>query len=199
MLERYHSQESHRRGGGRPQPADGPVLGGLAPLELGESDDELQYRDQAVEALRRYHARVGARLEPRWVERKFDFQIGPHHLPGQKVDRVDELPDGGYELIDYKTGDPRPQQALESDIQLAIYRLAARAGLAPGRQLDGQLLVRARRREGRRRRAPATTSSASSPPCSRSARASSARTSSPASPEICSWCDFRLICPASEA
>ena len=93
---------------------------------FGESDDELQFRERAIEALRRYHARESARgSSPRWVERKFDFQIGPHHLRG-RVDRVDELPDGGYELIDYKTGDPRPQQALEADIQLAIYRLAAR-------------------------------------------------------------------------
>ena len=75
---------------------------------FGESDDELQFREKAIEALHRYHAReVASGSHPRWVERKFDFRIGPHHLRG-RVDRVDQLPSGGYELIDYKTGDPKP-------------------------------------------------------------------------------------------
>ncbi len=47
---------------------------------FGESDDELQFREKAVEALHRYHAReVASGSHPRWVERKFDFRIGPHH------------------------------------------------------------------------------------------------------------------------
>src|SRR3954454_15684024 len=80
---------------------------------FGESDDELQFREKAIEALRRYHAReVASGAQPRWVERKFDFRIGPHHLRG-RVDRVDELPSGGYELIDYKTGDPKAPRELE--------------------------------------------------------------------------------------
>src|SRR3954447_22227951 len=75
---------------------------------FGESDDELQFREKAIEALHRYHAReVASGSHPRWVERKFDFRIGPHHLRG-RVDRVDQLPSGSYELIDYKTGDPKP-------------------------------------------------------------------------------------------
>ena len=41
-----------------------------------------------------------------WLERSFSFSIGPHQLRG-RVDRVDQLQDGGYELIDYKTGERR--------------------------------------------------------------------------------------------
>ncbi len=153
VLERYHSQEGDRRGGRRPEPADGAVLGGVAAVGLRR----VRRRAPVPRARHRGAAplprpRVGQRgSSPRWVERKFDFQIGPHHLRG-RVDRVDELPDGGYELIDYKTGDPRPQQELESDIQLAIYRLAAREAWRLDGGVDRQLLVRARRREGRRGR-----------------------------------------------
>ncbi|MGN6816355.1 MAG: PD-(D/E)XK nuclease family protein, partial [Solirubrobacterales bacterium] len=71
---------------------------------FGSSDDELQYRERAREALRRYWERERtAEGEPVWLERKFDFKVGPHHVRG-RVDRVDQLPDGDYELIDYKTG-----------------------------------------------------------------------------------------------
>jgi DNA helicase-2/ATP-dependent DNA helicase PcrA len=42
------------------------------------------------------------------------------------VDRVDRLPDGGYELIDYKTGRPKTVVQLRDDVQLSLYAIAAR-------------------------------------------------------------------------
>jgi len=42
------------------------------------------------------------------------------------VDRVDRLPGGGYELIDYKTGRPRSAAALREDVQLSLYAVGAR-------------------------------------------------------------------------
>ncbi len=42
------------------------------------------------------------------------------------MDRVDELPGGGYELIDYKTGVPKRPEQLRDDVQLALYAVAAR-------------------------------------------------------------------------
>jgi DNA helicase-2/ATP-dependent DNA helicase PcrA len=165
---------------------------------FGESDDELQFRERAIEALRRYHARItSSGASPRWVERKFDFRIGPHHLRG-RVDRVDELPGGGYELIDYKTGDPKPVRELEGDVQLAIYRLAAReawrlegaAGsywyvLADEKVAVGSSPDDLERVEGVVLEVGEGILDQDFEPRP--------------SPEICSWCDFRLICPASEA
>ena len=43
-----------------------------------------------------------------------------------RVDRVDRLPEGGYELIDYKTGRPRSAAQLREDVQLSLYAVAAR-------------------------------------------------------------------------
>jgi DNA helicase-2/ATP-dependent DNA helicase PcrA len=42
------------------------------------------------------------------------------------VDRVDRLPDGGYELIDYKTGRPKSAAQLKEDVQLSLYAIGAR-------------------------------------------------------------------------
>ena len=39
---------------------------------------------------------------------------------------MDRLPEGGYELIDYKTGRPRTEAQLRDDVQLSLYALAAR-------------------------------------------------------------------------
>ena len=42
------------------------------------------------------------------------------------MDRVDRLPDGGYELIDYKTGRPKSAAQLREDVQLSLYAVGAR-------------------------------------------------------------------------
>ncbi len=207
VLERFHAPTSTATiPGGAAEPSDAGSLDRLMALfavawrrsGFGESDDELQFREKAIEALHRYHAReVSSGSQPRWVERKFDFRIGPHHLRG-RVDRVDQLPGGGYELIDYKTGDPKPQRELESDVQLAIYRLAAReawrlegaAGsywyvLADEKVAVGGSPDDLERVEGVVLEVGEGILGQDFEPRP--------------SPEICSWCDFRLICPASEA
>jgi DNA helicase II / ATP-dependent DNA helicase PcrA len=165
---------------------------------FGESDDELQFREKAIDALKRYHAReVASGASPRWVERKFDFRIGPHHLRG-RVDRVDELPGGGYELIDYKTGDPKPPRELESDVQLAIYRLAAREAW----RLEGAagsywyVLADEKVAVGG---SPDDLERVESVVLEVGEGILGQDFEPKPSPEICSWCDFRLICPASEA
>ena len=74
---------------------------------FGDANDDQQYRERAVGALRRYweldREPTGELVS---VERSFAFKIGPHLLRG-RVDRVDRLPDGTHELIDYKTGKPK--------------------------------------------------------------------------------------------
>ena len=59
-----------------------------------------------------------------WFEKSFQFKLGAHTLRG-RVDRVDRLPDGGYELIDYKTGRPKSAAQLREDVQLALYAVGA--------------------------------------------------------------------------
>ncbi|MBA3408201.1 MAG: PD-(D/E)XK nuclease family protein, partial [Solirubrobacterales bacterium] len=57
--------------------------------------------------------------------RAFSFSLGPHVLRG-RVDRVDKLPGGGFELIDYKTGRPKSAMQLREDVQLSLYAVGAR-------------------------------------------------------------------------
>ena len=93
---------------------------------FGDSEEERQLRAKATHALVRYHDR--ARDEegaPVWFERSFQFRLGPHVLRG-RVDRVDQLPDGAYELIDYKTGRPKTAAQLRDDVQLSLYAVGAR-------------------------------------------------------------------------
>jgi DNA helicase-2/ATP-dependent DNA helicase PcrA len=93
---------------------------------FGDSEEERQLHAKAGAALRRYHRRVREEpVEPVWFERPFAFRMGAHTLRG-RVDRVDRLAGGGYELIDYKTGRPRSAAALKEDVQLSLYAVGAR-------------------------------------------------------------------------
>jgi len=123
VLERFH-------GGGAATGSLPELLGlleaGWRRGGFGDSEEERQLRGKATAALLRYHERFQDEdAEPVWFERAFAFRLGPHLLRG-RVDRVDKLPDGGYELIDYKTGRPKSAAQLRNDIQLSLYAIGAR-------------------------------------------------------------------------
>jgi DNA helicase II / ATP-dependent DNA helicase PcrA len=93
---------------------------------FGDSEEERQLRGKAAAALERYHSRFQSEeARPMWFERPFTFRLGPHLLRG-RVDRVDQLPGGEYELIDYKTGRPKSSAQLADDVQLSLYAVGAR-------------------------------------------------------------------------
>jgi DNA helicase-2/ATP-dependent DNA helicase PcrA len=123
VLERYH-------GGGATTGSLPELLGlleaGWRRGGFGDSEEERQLRAKATQALLRYHERFQDEDgEPVWFERAFSFKLGPHLLRG-RVDRVDKLPDGAYELIDYKTGRPKSATQLREDVQLSLYAVGAR-------------------------------------------------------------------------
>jgi DNA helicase-2/ATP-dependent DNA helicase PcrA len=121
VLERYHQS-----GGRSVDELLGLLEAGWRRGGFGPSDEERQLHEKAESALRRYHERFRTEDgEPLWFERSFNFHIGPHVLRG-RVDRVDRLPDGRYELIDYKTGRPKSPSQLREDVQLALYAVGAR-------------------------------------------------------------------------
>jgi DNA helicase-2/ATP-dependent DNA helicase PcrA len=165
---------------------------------FGSSDDELQFRDRAREAMRLFWEREReSEGEPVWLERKFDIRIGEHQVRG-RVDRVDRLPDGSYELIDYKTGERRSEAQLENDLQLALYRLAAREawGLDAGTGsyyyvLDAEK-VAAPVRADDAERVERTVLEVGEGVLGQDFEPRP-------SPATCSWCDYRLICPAAES
>jgi DNA helicase-2/ATP-dependent DNA helicase PcrA len=93
---------------------------------FGDSEEERQLRGKAAAALERYHQRFQSEeAQPMWFERPFTFRLGPHLLRG-RVDRVDRLPGGEFELIDYKTGRPKSSAQLADDVQLSLYAVGAR-------------------------------------------------------------------------
>jgi DNA helicase-2/ATP-dependent DNA helicase PcrA len=165
---------------------------------FGSSDDELQFRDRARAAMRLYWEREReSEGEPVWLERKFDIRIGEHHVRG-RIDRVDRLPDGSHELIDYKTGERKSEADLESDLQLALYRLAAReaweleAGSGSYYYVLDAEKVAAPTKPDDAERVERTVLAVGEGVLGQDFEPRP-------SPATCGWCDYRLICPAAES
>ena len=192
VLERFHSSD-----GGSLEHLMNLFEASWRRAGFGDSNDDLQFRAKAIAALRRYHEATREHAgRPAWVERSFSFRLGPHLIRG-RIDRVDRMPDGSYELIDYKTGKPKTPAELREDVQLSLYQMGAREswGLATSAQsyyyvLDGEK-VPVRHSEQELERVRGTVAEI--------AAGISAHSFEPRpTPEICRFCDYRIVCPAAE-
>ena len=196
VLERFHKEPPEE--GDELRTLNRLFEGGWRRGGFGASDDEMQYRDRGKEALRLYWERERVSdSEPVWLERKFDFKVADHHVRG-RVDRVDRLADGAYELIDYKTGERKTEEELDSDLQLALYRLAAReawdieAAYASYDYVLDADKVAAPTKPDDAERVERTVITVGEGVLSQDFEPRP-------SPSVCSWCDYRLVCPAAES
>jgi putative RecB family exonuclease len=158
-----------------------------------ESEERL-YREHAREVLARYHRDNADQYRiPAALEYRFRVEVDGIAISGV-IDRMDRLPGGGYEIVDYKTNRRLPPRtAIERDLQLSIYHLAATEiwGIEPEQLtlyylLPGQRMSTARTAadvDGLRRRIATVAE-----------RISAGRFEARENP-LCGWCDFQSLCP----
>jgi DNA helicase II / ATP-dependent DNA helicase PcrA len=202
VLERYHATAARTDSGPEPLGSLAELLGlldaGWRRGGFGDSEEERQLRGKAAAALARYHERAQTEdSEPVWFERQFTFKLGPHLLRG-RVDRVDRLPSGEYELIDYKTGRPKTPGQLADDVQLSLYAVGARESwsLEASRQayyylLDDEKVAVTDDGEDRSEWICAVATEVAEGIRSQEFEPTP-------SVAVCSICDYRLMCPAAE-
>ena len=93
--------------------------------DLFTADDPAEQDDNLMELKARFEAGEWGGRWPREVEVPFDTQIGDRQVRG-RIDAIFAAPDGGYDVVDWKTG-RLPRTRAEQDaiaVQLAAYRLA---------------------------------------------------------------------------
>jgi putative RecB family exonuclease len=159
-----------------------------------DPSQERVYKDHAKQVLAGYHRDNASQYRiPAALEFRFSIQIEGVEVSGI-IDRLDRIPGGGYELIDYKTNRRLPPMSrVEHDLQLSIYYLAAREvwGIEPDRLtlyflLPGQRMTTTRTPadadELRRRIAVV-------------AERVAAGKFEPRENPLCGWCDYQSLCP----
>ena len=185
----------------RPVPV-APSLGELFEMLDGEwvsrgyrdAQEEALYRDHARQVLAEYHRANAPRFRiPAALEFRFTVEVEGVQLTGT-IDRMDRIPGGGYEIIDYKTSRRLPPRAVvDRDLQLSVYYLAAREvwGIEPERLtvyflLPGERVSTIRTpadAEDLRRRIAAV------------AERIAAGRFEPRQNPLCGWCDYQRLCP----
>jgi RecB family exonuclease len=159
-----------------------------------DASEERTYRDHARQVLVQYHVENAERYRiPVALEFRFSIEIEGVQVNGM-IDRMDRLPGGGYEIIDYKTNRRLPPLSrVERDLQLSIYHLAAREvwGIDPERLtlyylLPGQRMTTTRTPEDvdELRARIATV-----------AERIGAGKFEPRENPLCDWCDYQAMCP----
>jgi putative RecB family exonuclease len=156
--------------------------------------EERTYLDHGRQVLRQYHLENADRYRiPAALEHRFTIEVEGVSLSGV-IDRMDRIPGGGYEIIDYKTNRRLPpQERIDRDLQLSIYHLAAEQvwGIRPERLtlyylLPGQRMSTSRtpRDADDLRRRIATVS-----------ERVAAGLFEPRPNPLCDWCDYQRLCP----
>ncbi len=158
-----------------------------------ESEERL-YREHARQVLGEYHRRNAESFRiPAALEFRFTVEVEGVELSGM-IDRMDRLPGGGYEIIDYKTNRRLPPKStVDRDLQLSLYFLAAKEiwGIEPERLTLYFLLP------GERMTTSRTSADASElrRRIGTVAERIAAGMFEPRQNPLCDWCDFQRVCP----
>ncbi len=157
-------------------------------------EEERLYLEHGRHVLAQYH-RDNARdyRIPAALEFRFTIEVEGVELSGV-IDRMDRIPGGGYEIVDYKTSRRLPpRERVDRDLQLSVYHLAATEiwGIEPERLtlyflLPGQRMSTVRSSgdlDDLRRRIAVV------------AERIAAGKFEPRQNPLCDWCEYQRLCP----
>ena len=158
---------------------------------------EETYREEGRAQLRKLHARLSvAAPAMRDQEKAFTLPMNNDIVLNGRIDQVNALPGGSFEIIDYKTGRARDARELRRNVQISLYALAARDALDLGvppvtfHYLENDSLVTLQRDRKDLLEAEAIVQEV--------AGGVRAGAFPPKAGFLCRFCDYRLICPAHE-
>jgi RecB family exonuclease len=159
-----------------------------------------------------YRGRVGPLLDAFWAgelvslgqaeaeEVRFELRIevpggAPATFTGS-IDRIDRLPSGGVEIVDYKTGRVSSQKSVEESLQLSIYALACRDALGLGTPEKVTLYFTETGTRMSTTRSDAQLDAARDQLAAWVARLRTGDFAATPSSGTCRWCDYAALCPA---
>ncbi len=155
-------------------------------------EEEAEWGRRGLEALRRFYETEDWAKSPICVEKNFEAKYPEVILMG-RIDRVDQTPDGGLHIIDYKTGRRGDKEKLDESLALSLYQIVVERRLRRPvtkitlHYLDtGEKITTVRKPEQLRDHFEELA---------RLSQEMEMRSSYPPKPgKFCKWCDFLEIC-----
>ena len=111
------------------------------------------------------------------------------------IDRIDRLPGGGLEVIDYKTGKVSSQKGVDESLQRSIYALACRHALDLGTPERVTLYFAESATRPSTIRPDEQLDAARADVLERVSRMRDGEFTATPSAEACRYCDYRAMCP----
>lgn len=159
-----------------------------------DPSEEKTYFEHAIEVLTQfYHTNIDKFQPPVALEHKFGIELDYCTLTGI-IDRVDRLPSGSFEVIDYKTNRKLPPKSkIHSDLQLSIYHLACQEvwGIEPEKLTLYFLIPNTKISTNRTDEEIKRTKSLIARTCDDIQTGKFQPRQNP----LCPWCDFQPYCP----
>lgn len=187
---------------------------------LAHFRDTFDQKKQIPEEDRKRYLEVGERMvasfykaNPPWnftiidLESRFEVTLvdtlhGKTHVLVGKIDRIDKLNDGTYEIIDYKTSRKLPsQEAVDQNLQLTIYQLGLQKrwpNLDPGTIKLSLYYLKAEEKFSTKRSKESLEKAETKLLEKINNLESKAEQNQfpPIPSALCEWCGYKSICPA---
>lgn len=159
-----------------------------------DSSEEQIYLERAKAVLTQfYHTNVDDFQIPIALEHRFEIELDNCTLSGI-IDRVDKLPSGNCEIIDYKTNKKMPPiSKINDDLQLSIYHMACQEVFeTEPEKLSLYFLIPNKKVSTKRTENDIEKTKLL---ISRTCRDIEAAKFKPRQNRLCPWCDFQAHCP----
>ena len=172
------------------------------PTEFGDRATEETYQRRVSTLLDNFWSGEVATLGEAIVEeQKFELVIedpsgAPPVVVTGSIDRIDRLPSGGIEVIDYKTGKLGSQKDVHESLQMSIYALACRDALGLGTPERVTLYFTESATRMSTTRTDEQLDAARADILARTARIRSGDFAATPSADACRWCDYARLCPS---
>jgi DNA helicase II / ATP-dependent DNA helicase PcrA len=205
-FERFTRERRERLARGEPAPTKADLERIFAaewnPTEFGDRATEAEYQRKSGNLLERFwDGELSTTSQAIHEELEFNLAIDPGDgspavTVAGSIDRIDRLPGGGIEVIDYKTGRMTSQKDPGINLQLSIYALACRDALGLGTPEKVTLYFTESSMRMSSTRSDAELDVARTDILARAARIRSGDFAATPTKAACERCDFAAICPS---
>ncbi|MEK7142666.1 MAG: PD-(D/E)XK nuclease family protein [Patescibacteria group bacterium] len=129
------------------------------------------------------------------VEKRFLIPLGDHQLSGM-IDRVDKLPFGAFEVIDYKTSKQLPsKENIDQDKQLCMYHLAVEYLWPEAKDIRLTLYFLKHNSQMTTKRRPDEIEEIKEHIIKTAAKIEKETDFFPKANPLCDWCEYGHLCP----